>query len=71
MDVGLGNKHAKHLIVISLDAFSEDNWEAGFNIKKGFSLGPVEMVDIAPTMAKVLGLDFYRCDGRVLVEMLK
>ncbi len=43
---------------------------SGFNIKKDVHLGPIEMVDIAPTMAKVLGLDFYQCDGRVLEEMM-
>lgn len=43
---------------------------SGCHIKKNFQLGPMEMVDIAPTMARVLGLDFYHCDGRVLEEMM-
>lgn len=43
---------------------------SGCCIRKNLELGPMAMVDIAPTMARVLGLDFYPCDGRVLEEML-
>jgi len=39
---------------------------AGRDIKKGHDLGPIEMVDIAPTMAEILGLNFYECDGEAL-----
>jgi predicted AlkP superfamily pyrophosphatase or phosphodiesterase len=42
---------------------------SGDNIKKEYQLGDVEMVDIAPTMAKILGIDFYSCDGRPLNEI--
>ncbi|RQD71838.1 MAG: alkaline phosphatase family protein [Tindallia sp. MSAO_Bac2] len=44
---------------------------SGCNIKGNLPLGSLEMVDIAPTMARVLGLDFYPRDGRVLEEMMK
>ncbi|MFZ7134033.1 MAG: alkaline phosphatase family protein [Eubacteriales bacterium] len=39
---------------------------AGSNIKKNYNMGSVEMVDIAPTIASILGLEFYPCDGKVL-----
>jgi len=42
----------------------------GPGIKKGFDAGPIEMVDIAPTAARILGMDFYACDGRVLDEII-
>lgn len=42
---------------------------SGTNIKKNHPLGPIEMVDIAPTMARILGLDFYPCDGKVLTDL--
>jgi predicted AlkP superfamily pyrophosphatase or phosphodiesterase len=43
----------------------------GPNIKKNHLLRPIEMVDIAPTIARVLGMEFYPCDGRVIEEMFE
>ncbi|WP_058486690.1 alkaline phosphatase family protein [Defluviitalea phaphyphila] len=50
------------------------NYKCGFlisgdRIKKDYELGNIEMVDIAPTMAKILGIDFRNCDGRALDEI--
>jgi predicted AlkP superfamily pyrophosphatase or phosphodiesterase len=42
---------------------------SGEKIKSGYPIGDIKMVDIAPTMAKVLGIDFNTCDGRVLKEI--
>lgn len=42
---------------------------SGKCIKKEYQLGEIEMVDIAPTMAAILGIDFGPCDGRVLHEI--
>lgn len=42
---------------------------SGKCIKKEHQLGEIEMVDIAPTMAAILGIDFGNCDGRVLHEI--
>ncbi|MFV0520291.1 MAG: alkaline phosphatase family protein [Lachnospirales bacterium] len=44
---------------------------SGKNIKKGVNLQGAEMVDIAPTIAKLLDVDFPYSDGRVLYEILK
>ncbi|WP_410513466.1 ectonucleotide pyrophosphatase/phosphodiesterase [Paenibacillus sp. BR2-3] len=42
---------------------------SGDNVKKDYHIGDLEMVDIAPTMAKILGIDFNHCDGRPLDEI--
>lgn len=42
---------------------------SGDCIKSGYDLGEIRMVDIAPTMARILGIDFYDCDGRPLDEI--
>ncbi|MGC3971447.1 MAG: alkaline phosphatase family protein [Pirellulales bacterium] len=39
-------------------------WGAG--VKPGTKLGPIRNVDIAPTMARVLGVELPAVDGRVL-----
>ncbi|WP_440962054.1 alkaline phosphatase family protein [Paenibacillus nitricinens] len=42
---------------------------SGNKVKSDFPIGDLEMVDIAPTMAKILGIDFNPCDGRPLDEI--
>ncbi|WP_026394214.1 alkaline phosphatase family protein [Acetobacterium malicum] len=44
---------------------------SGAGIKNNFQLGEIQMVDIAPTMASILGIDFYDCDGRPLQEIFR
>ncbi len=41
---------------------------SGKDIKNNYFIDNVEMVDIAPTISKLLGFDF-KCDGRVLDEI--
>lgn len=42
---------------------------SGAGIKKEYPIGDIEMVDIAPTMGSILGIDFTHGDGRVLSEI--
>lgn len=42
---------------------------SGNKVKSDFPIGELKMVDIAPTMAKILGIDFNPCDGRPLDEI--
>ncbi|MDW2800786.1 ectonucleotide pyrophosphatase/phosphodiesterase [Clostridium boliviensis] len=42
---------------------------SGKGIRKGYQLGEIHMVDIAPTIASILGVEFGSCDGRVLEEV--
>ncbi len=44
---------------------------SGDIIKDNYSLGKVEMVDIAPTIANILGVNLSNIDGRVLSEVFK
>ncbi|SET08347.1 alkaline phosphatase family protein [Paenibacillus sp. NFR01] len=44
---------------------------AGKPIKPDYAFGDLEMVDIAPTMAHILGIDFGHADGRVIEEIFK
>lgn len=41
---------------------------SGSSIKKGWDLGDINMVDIAPTMAAILGLEMKNTDGRILTD---
>ncbi len=43
-------------------------WLVGGPFKKGVTIPGAEMVDIAPTIAEVMGLSMPDCDGRVLRE---
>lgn len=44
---------------------------SGDCIKNDYQLGEVQMVDIAPTMANILGIDFHNCDGKPLTEIFR
>ena len=44
---------------------------SGAGIKKGVKLGDISNMDVAPTIAAVLGLEMKDVDGRVLKEILK
>ena len=44
---------------------------SGACIKDNHQISDVQMVDIAPTMADILGVDFENCDGRSLVEIFR
>lgn len=44
---------------------------SGNCIKKEYKLGEIQMVDIAPTIAAILGIDFGPCDGRALDEIFE
>lgn len=44
---------------------------SGAGIKNQLDMGKIHVLDIAPTVAKILGLDFYDCDGRVLEEIFE
>ncbi|MGI1660148.1 MAG: alkaline phosphatase family protein [Desulfitobacterium sp.] len=42
---------------------------SGPGIKDDYLLGDIEMVDIAPTIGRILGVGMKNCDGRVLEEI--
>ncbi|MNV74466.1 hypothetical protein D3C71_1676870 [compost metagenome] len=42
---------------------------SGRQIRQDYAFGELEMVDIAPTMGRILGVAFSHGDGRVLEEI--
>ncbi len=62
---GTHGYHPKHPLMYA----SFVAWGAG--IKKGVTLKEIRNVDVAPTMAAVLGLEMKNVEGRVLKEILK
>ena len=44
---------------------------AGAGIRAGVALDRMRLIDIAPTAAKLLGIETPDVEGRVLVEILK
>lgn len=44
---------------------------SGQCIKNEYELENAEMVDIAPTIADILGINFYNCDGKSLKEIFR
>ena len=44
---------------------------AGSDIRSGVRMGPVRSIDVAPTIAYLLGLDAEGVEGRVLTEILE
>jgi len=44
---------------------------SGAGVKKGVVIGEVSNLDVAPTIAELLGLDFKQVEGRVLTEALE
>jgi len=44
---------------------------AGSDIRSGVRMGPVQSIDVAPTIAYLLGLDAEGVEGRVLTEILE
>ncbi|WP_342565650.1 alkaline phosphatase family protein [Paenibacillus sp. FSL R7-0345] len=42
---------------------------SGSQIRQDYAFGELEMVDIAPTLGRILGVDFSHGDGRVLDEI--
>ena len=64
-----GMKYATHGYLPDKENYGCNFLVVGPGIKKNFSFGPTEMVDIAPTIGRLLGVEFTHGDGRVLHEI--
>lgn len=62
-------KHATHGYLPEKDNYKCNLIISGNIIKSDYEIGSVNMVDIAPTIAKMLGVEFPNCDGRSLDEI--
>lgn len=65
----MNKKYATHGYLPDREGYRCNFIASGPGIKKNHPLGPLEMVDIAPTLGAMLGVDFTHGDGRVLREI--
>lgn len=64
-----GIKHANHGYLPDKDNYKCNLVISGNIIKSDHEIGRVNMVDIAPTIGRILGVDFPNSDGRALEEI--
>lgn len=64
-----GVKYATHGYAPDKEGYRCNAVFSGERVRSGYNLGDIQMVDIAPTMARILGIPFGPCDGRPLNEM--
>lgn len=64
-----GIKYATHGYLPDKDNYKCNLIISGEKIRNEYQLGNIEMVDLAPTMGKILGIPFTDCDGRSLDEL--
>lgn len=64
-----GVKYATHGYSPDKDDYRCNLVVSGNKVKSDYPIGELKMVDIAPTMARILGIDFNQGDGRALDEI--
>lgn len=64
-----GVRYATHGYSPDKDGYRCNAVFSGDQVKSGYPIGDIEMVDIAPTLARILGIEFGPCDGRPIDEM--
>lgn len=67
----LGTKYATHGYSPFKEGYKNVFMISGESIKNNYNIRGMKIVDIAPTVAKVLGMDFEDCDGEVLEKVFK
>jgi len=65
----MGKKYATHGYSPKKPNYSCNLVISGTAVKKQYEIDEARMVDIAPTMAEILGIEFNHCDGRSLSEI--
>lgn len=68
---GKGIRYATHGYSPDKDNYRCNLIISGEKIRSGYQLGNIEMVDLAPTISKILGIPFTDCDGRSLDEIFE
>lgn len=66
----LGKVYATHGYLPTKENYRCNLVISGNGIKNNFDMDNIEMVDIAPTISKILGFEFL-CDGRILDEIFE
>lgn len=67
----IGEKYATHGYSPKKSNYSCNLVISGAAMKKQYKINEARMIDIAPTMARILGIEFGPCDGKVLEEVFK
>ncbi|MGN7476322.1 alkaline phosphatase family protein [Solibacillus silvestris] len=67
----IGKKYATHGYMPNKPNYTSNLIISGSNVIAGSDIGEVCVVDIAPTIAYILNLDFPDTDGRALTEIFK
>lgn len=67
----LGCNYATHGYSPLKEGYKNVFMISGEPIKNNYNLGEMNIVDIAPTVANILGIDFENCDGKVLDKIFK
>ena len=65
----IGEKYATHGYSPNKANYTSNLVISGKNVKAGAQIGEVSVVDIAPTIAHILNVDFPNTDGRALTEI--
>lgn len=66
-----GKVYATHGYSPDIPDYTSNLVISGASVKTGYDIGNVGVIDIGPTIAHILGLDFEAIDGRALVEAFK
>ena len=66
-----GRVHATHGYSPQKENYKCVFFAMGEQIAQGREIGEMSVVDIAPTAARILGLDEFKCDGREIDEIFK
>ncbi|AWE07117.1 alkaline phosphatase family protein [Lysinibacillus sp. 2017] len=66
-----GKVYATHGYSPDIPDYTSNLVISGASVKAGYDIGNVGVIDIGPTIAHILGLDFEAIDGRALVEAFK
>ena len=67
----LGKVYATHGYSPNKPDYTSNLIISGTRVKSGYDIGRVEVVDVGPTIAHILGVDFHTPDGRALMEVFR
>lgn len=67
----MGEKYATHGYSPLKEGYKNVFMICGEQIKDNYNIGKMSIVDIAPTVADLLGMSFENCDGKILNSVLK
>ncbi len=67
----LGKRYATHGYLPEKEGYHTNIVLSGECMKEKYTFGPMDMVDLAPTIADILGIEFGPCDGHDRKDLFK